>query len=201
MASETEICNLALSHLGVGKEISDLETDRSEEASACRRFYDSTVEKALADFPWPFATRFATLALVEEDPTDEWAYSYRYPSDCLKIRRILSGARQDSLGSRVAYRIASDASGKLIFTDQDDAQVEYTVALTDSALFDSQFIEALSYYMAFQIAPRVTAGDPFKLGERAYQLYVAMLQRAQASSLREQQDDFPLEAESIRGRA
>lgn len=200
MASETEICNLALSHLGVGKEIGNLETENSAEASACRRFYDPTIEKVLTDFPWPFATRFATLALVEEDPTEEWEYSYRLPSDSLKVRRILSGSRQDSPNSRIAYRIASDSAGRLIYTDQDSAQVEYTARLADTTLFDVLFVEAASYALAYQIAPRVTAGDPFKLGEKAFQMYQYSLRQAQASALREQQDDFPLEAEHIRGR-
>lgn len=200
MATETEICNLALSHLGVGKEIANLETENSAEASACRRFYQPTVERVLTDFPWPFATRFATLALVEEDPTEEWDFSYRYPADCLKLRRILSGSRQDAPNGRVAYRLGSDASGRLVYTDQDDATVEYTFNPTDTTLFDVMFVEALAYALAVNIAPRITAGDPFKLGERAAALYQLSLAQAQASALREQQDDIPLEAESIRGR-
>jgi hypothetical protein len=200
MASEVEICNLALSHLGVGKEIADLDNENSEEAAACRRFYQPTIEKTLQEFPWPFATRFADLALVEEDPTEEWAFSYRYPSTCLKIRRIRSGARQDSAQSRAAYRIASDDTGKLILTDFEDATIEYTWVPEDTGLFDPLFVEAVSYYLAFQIAPRVAGGDPFKLGERAAALYQATMARAQASALREQQDEVPLEAEHIRGR-
>lgn len=200
MASSVEICNLALSHLGVGKEIANLETENSEEASACRRFYEPTIRKTLQDFPWPFATRFVDLALVEEDPTDEWDYSYRYPSDCLKIRRIMSGARQDSMASRIAYRIASDATGRIILTDEPEASIEYTVEPPDTSMFDDLFVEAVSYYLAFQIAPRVTGGDPFKLGDRAGQMYSATMARAQASALREDVGDVPLEAAHIRGR-
>lgn len=200
MATKTEICNLALSHLGVGKEIANVETEASEEAAACRRFYDPTVRKMLKEFPWPFATRYVDLALVEEDPTNEWDYSYRYPSDCLEIRRIMSGNRVDSLGTRVAYRIVSDATGLLIFTDEADASIEYTVMPENTSFFDPLFIEALSYYLAFEIAPRVTAGDPFKLGDRAFQLYNAAAQRAKAVALREDVGDAPQDAESIRGR-
>ena len=48
MASSTEIANLALSHLGNGTEIADLETERSSEASACRRFYDVALAQVLS---------------------------------------------------------------------------------------------------------------------------------------------------------
>src|SRR5688572_11149621 len=111
MASETEIANLALSHLGVGKEIANLETERSQEAVACRRFYDTARDATLRDFSWPFATKIAVLGLIEADPNDEWDYSYRYPSDCLQLRRILSGVRNDTRDSRVPFKLAHDDSG------------------------------------------------------------------------------------------
>jgi hypothetical protein len=199
MASPTEICNLALGHLGIGKEIATLE-EKSDEAAACRRYYPLAVEAVLGDFAWPFATRFATLALVESDPTEEWAYSYRYPSDCLMVRRILSGTRQDSLGSREEYRIASDSQGMIILTDKEDATIEYTVELTDTAMFGADFIEALSFRIAMAIAPRVTGGDPFGLGNRAAKMYEAAIQGAKAGAANEEAPPPPLEAESIRAR-
>lgn len=110
-SSKTEIVNIALAHLGVGSEISNLDTDQSTEANAMRRFYESAKDEVLRDLNWPFTTVFASLALVEEDPTDEWSYSYRYPSDALKIRRVLSGLRNDTRQSRVPYKLGQDASG------------------------------------------------------------------------------------------
>ena len=90
MASKTEICNLAISHLGVGKEIANFETERSEVAAACRRYYDIALQTMLTEFDWGFATRYVTLGLEEIEPNSEWRYSYRYPHDCLKVRRIIS---------------------------------------------------------------------------------------------------------------
>jgi hypothetical protein len=78
--ADVDICNLALSHVGVSTEIANLDTERSKEAQACRRFYEPTREEVLRAFAWPFATRFVDLQLVEEEPNDEWAYSYRYPA-------------------------------------------------------------------------------------------------------------------------
>lgn len=196
MSSTTEICNLALSHLGIGKEIASL-TEGSEEAAACNRFYAISLRIVLSKFAWPFATRFVALGLVEEDPTSEWAYSYRYPSDALSIRRILSGARTDSRASRVAYRIASDATGLLIYTDYEDAEVEYTVDITNAASFPDDFAEALSYRMAASMAPRLTGGDPFGLGAKAEVKYKASIASAAGSSFNEEQPDLPPESEFI----
>lgn len=199
-SSSTEICNIALSHLGVGKEIANLETENSEEASACRRFYDIALEGTLRDFDWPFATKIADLGLVEEDPNDEWTYSYRYPTDCVKVRRLLSGERNDTHQSRQPYRIARDTSGRLVFTDLEDAQVEYTVLVEDPGQYPSDFTMALSLRIAIYVAPRITGGDPFKLGSRAEEMYRVILGKAQASAFNEEQPDVLPESEFIRAR-
>lgn len=200
MASDTEICNLALSHLRVAKEIANLETERSQEASACRRFYETARDASLRDFAWAFATKISTLPLVEEDPNDEWAYSYRYPTDCLKIRRILSGDRNDTRDTRVPYKIIQDSSGLLILTDKEDAELEYTIRADDPQRYPADYIMALSFRLAAYIAPRVTGGDPFKLGERAMRMYMLEVGMAQGSDLNEEQPDVTPDSEFIRAR-
>lgn len=200
MASETEIANLAISHLGVGKEISDLTTDRSQEALACRRFYATARDQVLRDFAWPFAMKTVALGLVEEDPNDEWGYSYRYPSDAVELRRIISGERNDNRQGRVPYRIGRDASGLLIFTDEEDAELEYTLRETDTGRYPADFVMALSLRLAVYIAPRLTAGDPFKLSMRALDLYNYELSQARANAANEEQPEEPPESEFIRER-
>lgn len=198
MASKVEICNLALSILGIGKEIANIETEKSEEASACRRFYDIARDNILRAFAWPFTTKITTLALIEEDPNSEWDYSYRYPSDCLYIRRILSGIRNDTRQSRVPYKIAQDDSGLLVFTDAENAEMEYTVKADNPQFYPQDFTLALSYLLATLIAPRITAGDPHKLGEKALRLYDYTVNKAAGLNYSEEQADQPIEAESIR---
>lgn len=200
MASETEICNLAISHLGSGKEIGDLSTDKSNEASACRRYYEVTRDTLQRDYDWPFATSIATLSLVEEDPNDEWSYSYRYPSDCFRFRRILSGIRNDTERTRVPFKIAYAADGQVVFTDQQDAQAEYSIKVTDPARFSPDFIMALSFRLAAYIAPRITAGDPFGMGKNAMQQYLFHLSTAEKTAGNEEQRDQPVESEFIRER-
>lgn len=200
MATSTEIANLALSHLGAGVEISDLDTENSPAAKACRTFYNQARQQTLRDFPWPFATKTAALGLVDTDPTDEWAYSYQYPSDCLEFRRILSGTRNDSRQSKVPYRVVYGSSAAEIYTDYEEAEGEWTVDVTEGGRFPADFVMALSFRLAAYIAPRVSAGDPFKLGLRCLQLYGVELAKAEANALRDEQQEEPPEAEMIRGR-
>jgi hypothetical protein len=139
-------------------------------------------------------------ALIEEDPNSEWSYSYRYPSDCLKIRRILSGIRNDTAQSRVPYKIARDDSGQLFFADLEDLEIEYTMRVEDVQQFPPDFVMALSFRLAGYVAPRVTGGDPFKMGERAVRFYDYEISKAEAAAINEEQPDQPVESSFITAR-
>jgi hypothetical protein len=199
VASKVEICNLALFHLGNGKEIASID-ERSQEAAVVRRFFDPALEAVLRDFDWPFATKIAALAQVSVNPNTEWKFSYRYPSDCINIRRVLSGTRQDTAKSKVPFKIAQGPAGILIFCDIEQASIEYTVLTTNTQLFPPDFTMALSYKLAAYIAPRVTGGDPTKLGPRALQLYEYEISKAKAAALNEEQPDLQLDSEFITAR-
>lgn len=201
MSSKTEISNLAISHLATGKTISDFTTENSEEARACRTYYEIAKRMVLADHDWTFATRFETLGLVASQPTSEWDYSYRYPSQCVKVRRILSGERSDTLDTQIPYKIISDSTGKLIYTDQEDAQVEITRDLDDPELFSPHFTMALSFRLAMYIAPRITAGDPQNLRERMQGYYLLELSSAVADNMNSEKLDKRPKSEFIKVRS
>jgi hypothetical protein len=192
------VANLALSHLGSGAQIADL-GENSAEANAISTFYDLALEQALRAVNWPFATKIVTLALVEADPTDEWGYSYRYPSDCLYFRRILSGSRQDTRQSRVSYKIGRDSSGQLVYTDQSQAQAEYTTLVDDPQRWPVDFTLAFSYLLAALSVPRITGVDT-KKGQEARADYEREIRAARANAWNEEQPDEEADAESIRAR-
>lgn len=201
MASKTSICNLALRHLGHSKAIANVETERSKEALACRTFYDQVLEEVFRDFAWPFALRTADLQLVEEDPNDEWSFSYRYPTSSAFFRRILSGQRIDTNESKVPYQIGKDDDGRLIYTDMEEAQGQWTDnTFDDPEQWPADFIQSVALLLAFYIAPSVTAGDEFKLGARAGSLYNWRVSKASANSKNEEEPDQQPDAAIIRAR-
>jgi len=197
MSSTTEISNLAISHLGIGKEIANLDTEQTEEASACRRYFESAKKATLSDLDWTFATKFAVLNLIESEPNEEWNFSYRYPSDCINMRRILSGQRQDTQKTRVPYRISADSAGRIIYTDKENAEIEYTKNVTDPGLFSAEFALALSFRLASYIAPRLTGGDPFKMKQEMLAQYEIELGRAKKKNMNEETADILPESEMI----
>lgn len=189
---DAEVVNMALSHIGIGSEVSSVETEASQEAQAARRFLGPAREEILRSFPWPFATKFAVLGLVATAPTEideEWGFSYRYPSDCVKLRRIRSGSRNDTHETRVPYKIGQDTDGLLIYTDFQTAEIEYTKRETNMARWPYDATLALSYRLAAYFAPRLTDGDPRQMRILVAQLYRLSLQVAQANALGEEQHD------------
>lgn len=203
MADKTSVCNIAISHVGISKEIGDVDTERSVEASTCRRFYETTLKEAMRDFPMPFTVVTEALALVtdlREVSTAEWSFSYRYPSGCMKALRIPSGNRNDDKSSRVSYKISSDAQGRLIYTDQENALLEFVQYDDDPDRWPEDFLMSFSLLLAFYIAPRVTAGDPYKLGDRAFRNYLLSISKARANAVGEEQQDEQPESEFITSR-
>lgn len=200
MASIPEICNLAISHLGSSKEIANLDTEKSSEAAACRRFYETCRKTVLTAARWPFATKFITMALIETDPTAEWGFAYRYPSDCLQIRRLGSGIRIDTHNSRVPYKIIYDDLGAIVLTDSDDPFIEYTYDAKDPSKYPEDFTLAFSLRLAAYIAPRITGGDPFGLRKESMSLYQIELSKAMANAYNEEQSDLLPESEFITAR-
>lgn len=194
-SSVIQIYNMALSHVGVATLVAAPDED-SAEAEACTTFYDTLRESLLRLRPWPFATRFLTMALVEADPTSEWSYSYRYPTDCLMFRRVLNPMGRSSR-VRVPHILGTDDQGILVYTDEQNAQCEITSNVTDSLRFDSQFSLGLSWGLAAHIAPRVTGGDPHKLGANATKQFGTWLSIAAASAANEIQVDPTPDSEFI----
>ena len=194
--AQSEIARMALAHLGVQKSIVDINTDNSNEARACKIYYDQAVREILEDFPWPFATILMPLALVENFASPEYKNGYGYPSNCMIVRRLFSqhGAnKNDDVQSRVVYRIVQVASPtnstqqiKVILCDHDLMWVEYTANDTTVSDWSATFVAALSYRLAAYIAPMVAGGDPFKLGDKAMMNYIQSLRTAETHAANEE---------------
>lgn len=199
MLTKVEICNIALSHLGVAKEIAEFDNERSAEAMACRRFWDINLDTVLRAWHWPFATAYQNLSLVQERPTIEWLFSYRYPVDCIDARRIVSGNPRDNAQTQIPMKIAQDSSGLLLFTNMQNAQLEYTLRAELYNFWPHDFVLAFSSHLAFLISPRLTANDQNKRTEMA-QAYQVYLSQAQKNAYNEQIQHLPPQAESIRFR-
>lgn len=202
MASKNEICNLALGHLGHSIFISNVESDNSPEAAACRLFYDYALECTLKGADWPFAGRTVTLALVSGADAGEYGFAYRYPASALKIRRIVNRFSGGSFtpSEPPPYSFSSDNGGLLLLTNVQEAVVSVTTHLTQVSLYPADFCMALSYMLASLIAPKVTKSDSFNMSDKMLQRFNLFNSKAVANASNEIQNQRPAEAESVRAR-
>jgi hypothetical protein len=79
MATEVDICNLALGHLGDNATVASLTPpEGSAQAEHAARFYPISRDTLLESHAWNFATRRATMPLVNmhtRSQTIAWIYS------------------------------------------------------------------------------------------------------------------------------
>lgn len=140
LSASTRLCNLALSRIGITDQLTSLADDDSVAAAQCQLIYKTEIDATLRAFDWHFATAYsAPLTLVDgalSDPVnDDWTYSYREPSDSVKVRRIVNPDQKRGFDpDPIPFHKSSDANGQLIFTNEPgdkleadaDVVIEYT---------------------------------------------------------------------------
>lgn len=196
MATDVSICNMALGHIKSKSTIAALDEQNSSEASKCNLFYTQARDETLEEFNWHFAKRTAVLSTIGTAPLG-WIYAYAYPSDCIAVRKILTKYRT---GEPVPYEIAhSELSDSLvILTDEEAAQIEYTKRVSNTTLFSSKFVTALSHKIASYIA--MPLSGKFELRDANIKLFNIEISKARASSLNQEQKDVSPDAEWITAR-
>lgn len=184
MASEIEICNMALSRIGNSRFINSL-SEKSKEAEQCNLHFGHCRDAVLSDFPWNFASKRVALADTNNPPPD-WKFAYSYPTDCLKaIAIIQSGQKYPQPHNAINFLVGSDAdgTGKLIYCDQQQAWLQYVASVTDVNMFDSLFIDALAWRLAGELARPLASNAG--IGNEAFQMYTMAIASAGAHSLDE----------------
>lgn len=206
----TDIAQLAILHCGVSKPIANLQTEKSIEAQACRTVSDIARQNTLRAHPWLFAKKFATPGLVSGPSpmaTVEWTYSYRAPSDMLHMIRFVSTRlNNDTRQSRIPYTIADDVAGPLLYTNWPGnfsnvpVTIEYTYDNKVIAQWSSDFCLAMSYFMAYLIAPVVTSGDPYQMQQKLLMLFDKAIMKASNTNSNEEQRPEEPQSEFVRAR-
>jgi len=201
-SSEVELCQMALSHIRGGS-LNDL-NEPSVQAQRCKLLYPNLRDFALAAAPWGFNRKQAALQL-RTDTVFGWANLYQYPSDCLRINRLIlnystvtegdvavyrsrfaADISPPDLTKQVEHRIFNVAGKKVIATNYPDLRIEYGVKVTDVTLFDIEFDLALSHLLASHLAIPVVGGDKGESYQKTQlELFGALVAEAIASSLNE----------------
>ena len=180
MATEIDICNLALAHLGDDATIASIKPpEGSAQAEQAARFYPIARNTLLEFHTWNFASKRTTLATVN-NTIDQWEYAYVAPADMITPLAILSPTAQNDYATRMSSGdtpggITSNFAptilaghytpqqfvieGNLIYTNQENALLRYQSLITDSTKFSPLFVVTLSWHLASMLAGPIIKGD------------------------------------------
>lgn len=202
MASEVDICNLALAHLGDVATVASIDPPSGEaQAAHCARFYPVARDALIELHTWGFATRRASLALNANNPSSTWKYCYAPPAGVVNYIEILDPLAADdySVGVQMAgvgpysapvvglgvytpqrFAIESNDNGDdILYCNVENAVLRYTVVITDTTKFSPLFVTCLSHYLASMLAGPVLKGEVGR-AEAEKQLKLAMMFQANA---------------------
>jgi hypothetical protein len=172
MASDVDICNMALSHVGDDGTISSIEPpDGSVQSGHCARFYPIALAELLDNTnSWGFARTTVRLAPVTNTKA-QFGYAYALPSDCIRPLSIVGFGSGEVEGEYpYAFRAnwyPNGSFGKasfytengVLYTDKDDAELTYGRYLRDTSRFNGSFVAALSYLVASYLAGPLIKGS------------------------------------------
>lgn len=143
MATRLQIANGALVKLGA-RTISSL-SGTDKESRLCNERFDSCRKALLRLYPWQFAIVRATLDTVTSTPEFGYSNAFTLPTGCLRVVTVNEGDEQ--------YRV----EGGLLLSDASEVRLRYVADYdTDEEFVDPLFCEALSLYLAWDIAYALT---------------------------------------------
>lgn len=176
MASQVDICNVALARIGQAP-IAAM-NEASTEAQFATRFWSIALRDTLRAHPWNFAVTTAELAAVTAKPG--WTYAYQLPADCLRALALVSDTANDPDAIRYEIR------GKALLSNQETAVLKYIAFVPDTTKYDDAFVSALAYRLAAELAVPITGKvDRAQMMLRLWAAGVKSAQQADAQEARQ----------------
>ncbi|MCK5604940.1 hypothetical protein KAR91_23825 [Candidatus Pacearchaeota archaeon] len=189
--TETEICNMALGHIGVPA--LTVFGESTPQGRACTKYYAAARDFVLRGHAWGFAEYRNYGALLTGQTLFGWDLAYQYPNDSIHMRRLW---QEDETLPPIQFQVMLSANkiSKIIVTNEAQAVLVYTLRLTNTASYDIAFVTALSWKLASDLAIPLTK----KKGKteellRLYQAYIASAKDAdvdEESVDRDPESDF-----------
>jgi len=196
MATDVDIANMVCGRLGTRATIADL-TENSTEAREINRWYETVRDDLLGMLDWNF-NRVSQPLASSGTPPDRWAYSYAYPSDCLKIWRLDFGGWYWTRwnGMAIPFEVASDGTNMFLYCNDAIANAVFSQRVTDPSRFSPPFIMAFVDCLAAASALAIT--QKADLAARLTQRAEDRIEKAMADSANEQSSTQRFEvAESL----
>ena len=141
--SETSICNSALAKLGAERILSL--SDNTKAGRLCNEQYEKMRDEVLRSHPWNFAIARVELAALVAVPLFEYDHQFQIPADSLRILDIDINIELNAVDPWAV-------EGDKLLANEDPIKIKYIKRVTNTALFDANFVEALAFRLAADLA-------------------------------------------------
>ena len=160
MATEVDICNLALSMLGTEGKITSLNPPvGGAQAGDCARWYPIALRKLLESHTWSFALRrvdLARLAVISKDVLEP-SYAFALPSDC--VRAVSVSHRRNGEPRDFDVELYGTTLTKCVVTDAKSCNLTYVAYVASPSLFPAYFVQPLVILLASYLYGPVRRSD------------------------------------------
>jgi hypothetical protein len=156
MASNVQICNLALHRLGAQPITTIVAPFNNELERKLGSMFPLLRDLEQGAYPWAFCRQRVQLAQSTSTPVFGWSYAYQLPTDFV-------GNPKTSDNSN--FKIEGD----LLLSDQSSLYLSYTAVITDPTKFSAEFIELLVARIALELSYNLT--DSASLTATMFEMY------------------------------
>ena len=193
-APDLATCNLALAQVP-NAPIASID-ENSQGAVECKRAYPQVLGELLEMYPWRFARKRQSLAIVTNDRPMEWQTAFAMPSDIAQVVSIQpdygvtpAGTLTLLAGQRLAVTVFDGVvptivpllpvdgymiAAGVLYANMLSAVLEYTSTAVDSGRFPAGFRNALAMGIAARVVMPITKsrerqGDLLKAARTAWE--------------------------------
>ena len=147
--TQSEICNMALSNLGLANNVTSIDDPETQTEKIFAQYYQLVLNKTLKRERPQFAIYDETISPVEfEDGT----WHFLVPSYVLEVLRI-GGFTE---GWTIEHGEIIFIDGMYSFNSDSTLDIKYVRALTDTGLFTDEFVELFAWELAAYCCGRLT---------------------------------------------
>ncbi len=187
MSQRVDVANQALTFLGA-RPITGFE-DETVEALLVKTHYGPCRDTMLEDAEWTFATRQFVPARLEDDPIRGFEMQFAVPAECIRVTGVYPAnrgstnplpqyAHRDMREREVRHEQQVNARGTLVILADEEIVCKGVFRSDGEGQFPPSFAKALSFYLAYTIAPALTESNDKRT--HAYQMWMIEMQKAQS---------------------
>jgi len=180
MTDDVGIVNLALIKLG-GNTIGAL-TEATDAARKVNAIYEMVRDAELEAHPWNFSIKRAELAASTTAPDFEYDLQYPLPSDFLRLYEIFDYPVQfPTEDAPFAIENGGDDGTCILTNWTAPLQIRYVAKVTNPALYNPLFVQALACSLALALCDRLTQHQGKKADiSQEYEMWLARARRIDA---------------------